>query len=83
MCVAPGPINNLKCKGTPLSLSLSWEDSVERELNVGGYRVEVLQLQHKSQWSKELEYVPLSPAFNVEVKDTQALVTQGLGTLIS
>ena len=81
---APGSVQNLKCEGnsSPTRLTLSWGEPVERGSGVVGYRVEVLRLRHKSSESREVESVPLIPAYSEEVEGTQTQITQGLGKLI-
>ena len=62
------------------TLSLSWERPVQVGSGIVGYRVEVQRLQHTSSGSQDLESVPLVPEYNIEVKEVQAEVNQGLGT---
>ena len=40
------------------------------------------RLQHTSPGSQDLESVPLVPEYNMEVKEMQAVVNQGLGILM-
>ena len=61
------------------SLSLSWERPVQVGSGIVGYRVEVRRLQHTSPGSQDLESVPLVPEYDMEVKEVQAEVNQGLG----
>ena len=81
----PGSVQNLKCEGSasPMHLTISWGAPVEQGSGIIGYRVEVLRLRHtESSESREVESVPLTPAYTKEVEGTQTQVTQGLGRLI-
>ena len=61
------------------SLSLSWVVPDDPGSGIVGYRVEAQRLQHRSQASRDLVSVPLSPVFDKEIKETQAKVSEGLG----
>ena len=52
---------------------------METGSGVDGYKVEVLKLQHENRGSRNLVSIPLIPSYNVLVKETEALVTQGVG----
>ena len=76
----PDGVQSLKCVGVSASaLSLSWERPAQVGSGVAGYRVEVQRLQHTSPGSEDLESVPLVPEYDMEVKEMQAEVNQGLG----
>ena len=76
----PDGVQELKCSSeSASSLSLSWEKPDQVGSGIVGYRVEVRRLQERSPGSKELESVALVPEHNLEVKQMQSLVNQGLG----
>ena len=52
---------------------------METGSGVVGYKVELLKLQHENQGSRNLVSVPLIPSYNVLVKETETLVTHGVG----
>lgn len=60
-------------------LSLSWDKPDQVGSGIVGYRVEVRRVQHVRPGSQELESVPLEPVYNLEVKEMQTEVNQGLG----
>ena len=74
----PAKVQNLMCDGSSseMSFSLTWEEPVAQGSGVVGYRVEAQRVEQQS--SRELISVPLSPAYDEVIGDTQADVTQGL-----
>ena len=80
--IVPAKVQNLLCRGNSADTSLivTWGEPVAQGSGVIGYSVEC-QRVHQSP-SRELVTMPLSPAYDEEVEETQALVTQGLGTYV-
>ena len=80
--IVPAKVQNLVCRGNSadMSLTVTWGELVARGSGVIGYSVEC-QRVHQSP-SRELVTMPLSPAYDEEVEETRALVTQGLGTYV-
>ena len=78
----PARVQNLECRGNPddVSLSISWEEPMAQGTTVIGYSVECQRVNQSP--SRELVTVPLTPAYDVGVGETQAQVTQGLGIII-
>ena len=63
-----------------MSLTITWEEPEPMAQGSGvniGYSVECRRVSQSL--SRELVTVPLIPAFDVGVEDTQTQVTQGLG----
>ena len=60
-----------------MSLTITWGEPVAQGTGVVGYSVECQRVNQLP--SRELVPVPLVPAYDVGVKQTQAQVTQGLG----
>ena len=76
----PAKVENLRCVGDPsdMSLSLTWGEPMAQGSEVVGYSVEAQEVK-RQQSSRQLESVPLMPAYDEEVNGAQARVTQGLG----
>ena len=60
-----------------MSLTITWGEPVDQGTGVAGYSVECQRVNQLP--SRELVPVPLVPAYDVGVEETQAQVTQGLG----
>jgi hypothetical protein len=75
----PARVQNLECSGNPddMSLSISWGEPVAQGTVVVEYSIECRRVDQLP--SRELVTVPLSPAYDEGVGETQARVTQGLG----
>ena len=61
-----------------MKLTITWEEPVAQGTEVVAYGVECQRVMSQS-LSRELVTVPLTPAYDVGVEETQAQVTQGLG----
>ena len=72
----------MECRGNPddMSLSISWGEPMAQGTTVVGYSIECRRVNQLL--SRELVTVPLTPAYDVRVDETQAQVTQGLGIII-
>ena len=79
--IGPERVQNLKCRGELSStLTISWEESSSEEIiDYVSYKVNVLKVQHMSFGSRDLESVPLMPAFSEEVNENHVKVTRGIG----
>ena len=77
----PDAVHNLRCKrDSPSSLTTSWEEPRSSEMSSAvNYKVSALKVQHMNSGSRELESVPLVPAFSKVVNETNIQVTQRLG----
>jgi hypothetical protein len=75
----PAKIQNLECSGNPddTSLSISWGEPVAQGTVVVGYSVECRRVNQLP--SRELVTVPLTPAYDEGVDETEVQVMQGLG----
>ena len=78
----PAKVQNLECRGNPddMSLSISWGEPMVQGTTVVEYIVKCQRVNQSP--SRELVTVPLTPAYDEEVDETQAQVTQGLGIIV-
>ena len=78
--IVPAKVQNLVYRGNSAdtSLTVTWGEPVARGCGVIGYSVDCQRVHQLP--SRELVTMPLSPAYDEEVEETRALVTQGLGT---
>ena len=79
--IGPERVQNLKCRGKlPSTLTISWEETSSEEIiDYVSYKVNVLKVQHKSFGTRDLESVPLLPAFSKDVNEKHVEVTSGIG----
>jgi hypothetical protein len=77
--IVPAKVQNLQCSGNSddMSLSISWGEPMAQGTVAVGYSVECRRVNQLP--SRELMTVPLSPAYDEGLDETQAQVTQGLG----
>ena len=79
--IGPERVQSLKCREESSStLTISWEETnSEGIIDYVSYKVNVLKVQHMSFGTRDLESVPLIPAFSEEVNEKHVEVTRGIG----
>ena len=60
-----------------MTLSLTWGEPITQSSGIVGYSVQALRIIQQP--LRELVSIQLSPAYDVEVEEKQAEITQGLG----